>query len=169
MIGWESEESIIIQKTEDTTPNQRSPDNHISLKISNQSYPTHKSHPQYKLIIPPAPIIIHPSIFKSHYNQSVRTPLLPIIISSHGRPAQEMPLPFPPHHPLRPHLLVLRPAQTRLARPHPILYTPTNPATLGIITYLFIYHLLFFMLLWSLIKTMVSEPGPVPTYWVIPS
>lgn len=39
-------------------------------------------------------------------------------------------------------------------------------STAGIVIYLIVYHLSLFMLLWSLFKSMMSEPGKVPTYWV---
>jgi hypothetical protein len=39
-------------------------------------------------------------------------------------------------------------------------------STAGIVIYLAVYHLCLFMLLWSMFKSMLSEPGKVPTFWV---
>lgn len=33
------------------------------------------------------------------------------------------------------------------------------------IALLVIFHILFFMLLWSMIKAIISDPGRVPIYW----
>jgi len=33
--------------------------------------------------------------------------------------------------------------------------------------FLFIFHISFMMMLWSLLTAMFTEPGKVPLYWVI--
>jgi len=31
---------------------------------------------------------------------------------------------------------------------------------------LLVFHILFFMMIWSLLVTMITHPGEIPLYWV---